>query len=250
MLFNPRIILTAPVALILTVLIVIAGKSVAAYLIVRAFGRNNRTAITISASLAQIGEFSFILATLGGRLGLLPPEGRDLILAAAIFSIMLNPLIFSLIDRLGAKADPGPAEQPRAQSGHIVLVGYGRVGRIVAAELIKAGKRLTIVDSEDERVDLTDGERVEIVIGNAASADTLRRAAIEDARLLFVTIPEGFEAGQVVEQARKLNPGLRIVARAWRDAEAGHLERLGADATVQGRREIARRMVSQALAGA
>ena len=256
MLFNPSIVVTAALPLLLTVLIIIVGKSVAAFLIVRAFGRPTRTALTISASLAQIGEFSFILAALGDRLDLLPPAGRDLILAGAIISIMLNPLLFALIDRFGAKAlgaGSEPAiggEQPKTQTGHVVLVGHGRVGKLVSADLIGAGERLVIVETQPDKVNLPTDERLRVEIGNAANADVLRRADIAEARILFVAIPDAFEAGQVVEQARALNPKLRIVARAHRDADAEHLSEHGADLTIMGEREIARQMANQALVGA
>jgi CPA2 family monovalent cation:H+ antiporter-2 len=251
MLFNPSILWTATGPLILTVLIVMVGKSVAAFLIVRAVGRPNRTAITISASLAQIGEFSFILATLGDRLGLLPPAGRDLILAAAIISIMLNPLLFAMIDRFGAGASSGKATEPAAapaQSGHTVLVGHGRVGKLVSGSLIEAGDRLVIVETQPDKIDLPAADGLRIETGNAAQAEVLKRAAIMDARLLIVAVPEAFEAGQIVQQARALNPKLRIIARANQDAGVDHLVRLGADLAIMCEREIARRMVDQALA--
>jgi CPA2 family monovalent cation:H+ antiporter-2 len=106
MLFNPMVVVTAPVALIITILIIVIGKSLAAFLIVRLFGHSNSTALTISASLAQIGEFSFILASLGVSLALLPKEGSDLVLAGAIFSILINPLLFAALDWYQAQPKP------------------------------------------------------------------------------------------------------------------------------------------------
>jgi CPA2 family monovalent cation:H+ antiporter-2 len=255
MLFNPAVLFEAALPLVATVLIIMVGKSVAAFAIVRLFGKPTRTALTISASLAQIGEFSFILAALGDRLDLLPPQGRDLILAGAIISIMFNPLLFILLDRFGAETlseadepaiDGTPAPLP---GGHIVLVGHGRVGKQVSSELIAAGERLVIIEMEPDKIGLVPGERLKLEIGNAASAAVLRRARIEDARILFVAIPDGFEGGQVVEQARSLNPSIRIVARAHLDEEAEHLHQHGADVTILGEREIARQMVNQALVG-
>ena len=106
MLFNPQTVLDAPWLMLATLFIIIIGKSVAAFGIVRGFGYSTAIALTISASLAQIGEFSFILAELGVQLALLPETGRDLILAGAIFSIMLNPVIFNLVDRLNRRLEP------------------------------------------------------------------------------------------------------------------------------------------------
>lgn len=145
MLFDPMILLNDPLPILAAVLIIILGKSAAAFLIVRMFGHPTSTALTISASLAQIGEFSFILAGLGVSLELLPDRGRDLILAGAILSIMLNPLFFALLDRWlaaekardgnAAKASAAPASREpipmTALTGHVVLVGHGRVGRYI-----------------------------------------------------------------------------------------------------------------------
>src|SRR5690606_36031823 len=97
MLFDPQVVLEQPGPLLATFAIIVLGKSVAAFAIVRAFGHPTRTALTVSASLAQIGEFSFILAGLGTGLGILPPEGRDLILAGAILSIFANPFVFTAV---------------------------------------------------------------------------------------------------------------------------------------------------------
>jgi len=254
MLFNPYILLTDPLPLLGTVAIIIVGKSVAAYGIVRAFGRSGKTALTISASLAQIGEFSFILATLGSSLQLIPADARDLILAGAIISILFNPLLFVAIDRLigkamgaGDHAIGGPPKPPI--SGHIVLIGYGRVGRIVGESLVEAGEKFTVIEMEEDALALPNDEQATVLTGNAAHPELLKRAEIADARLLFVAIPQSFEAGQIVAQARKLNPKIRIVARAHSDVEIGHLKKLGADLTIMGEREIARKMVDQALLG-
>ncbi|RJF91093.1 YbaL family putative K(+) efflux transporter [Sphingomonas cavernae] len=251
MLFNPSILLTDTLPLVATVAIIIFGKSIAAYAIVRAFGRSSKTALTIAASLAQIGEFSFILATLGASLELIPADARNLILAGAIISIMLNPFLFKLIDRLVGKTEPIAEATLKAPSkGHVVLVGYGRVGRIVGESLMGSGERFTVIEAEDDVIDLPDEDKALVITGNAASVDILETAKIADARMLFVAIPESFEAGQIIEQARRLNPGIRIVARAHSEDEVAHLEKMGADLAIMGEREIARRMVEQARAAA
>ena len=136
MLFDPASIVSAPWPLIATLFIIVIGKSFAAFLIVMAFRHPISTALTISASLAQIGEFSFILAELGGASGLLPKEGRDLILAGAIISITLNPLIFAGVDWLLARLERRPdrsvtpastaaAIPMTALTDHTIVVGYG-----------------------------------------------------------------------------------------------------------------------------
>jgi CPA2 family monovalent cation:H+ antiporter-2 len=265
MLFNPAVLVEAPLAVLATVAIVVGGKSAAALLIVRAFGHPWATALTIAASLAQIGEFSFILAALGVALGLLPQEGRDLILAGAILSILLNPLLFAAVESLRARGVRPPAairdpaatmgeEEGRAPaattlSGHDVLVGYGRVGSVLGAGLRAAGRPLLVFEDRQDAVGAARRDGAEVVVGNAADPEVLRLANLAAARQLFVTIPDPFEAGQVVGQARAANPALEIVARAHSDAAVGHLTALGADLSVMGEREIDRRMLEYWLAG-
>src|SRR5688572_26502012 len=152
MLFDPSVLLRQPLAVIAVLAIIMVGKSLAAFVIVLAFRHPVRTALTVSASLAQIGEFSFILASLGGSLGLLPPDGRDLILAGAILSIALNPVTFLGIapmtrwlearPRLLALLERGAAERhriavasPLDMRDHAILVGYGRVGSAIGPAL-------------------------------------------------------------------------------------------------------------------
>ena len=254
MLFNPYIVVQQPLALLGTVAIIVLGKSLAAFAIVRAFGRSQRTALTISASLAQIGEFSFILATLGVSLAILPPDGRSLILAGAILSILLNPLLFSLIDRFSrALRDDnqpaiGGAEKPPL-NGHVILVGYGRVGRRVGEALVEAGEQVTVIETQHDKFDLPTAGNAIVLIGNAASPPVLDRADIGSARMLFVTIPHSFEAGQIAENAKTRNPRVCVIARAHSDDEVTHLEAHGADMTIIGEREIAARMIDRALLG-
>jgi CPA2 family monovalent cation:H+ antiporter-2 len=269
MLFNPNILLEAPGAILATIGIIVIGKSLAALLIVRAFGHSTETALTISASLAQIGEFSFILAGLGVSLGLMPEAGRDLILAGAIISILLNPLVFAGAERLLAKplfggaaearlsgsagalgADPqeARARTPTLLTGHDVVVGYGRVGSMLGPRLKEAGRAVVVLELSDAAAAAARQDGLEAVIGNAADPEVLHLANLEAATRLFVTAPEAFEAGQVVEQASTANPELEILARAHSDAAVEHLTRLGATVTVMGEREIANRMLEHALA--
>ncbi|MDT8275588.1 MAG: YbaL family putative K(+) efflux transporter [Roseomonas mucosa] len=271
MLFDPKVLVEAPWAVLGTIAIIVLGKSAAAWMIVRAFGHPNGTAVTISASLAQIGEFSFILAGLGVSMKLLPGEGRDLVLAGAILSIFLNPFIFALAERRPARrypkeevavavpADasamervqeeiPGPGEQTATTlADHDVLIGYGRVGRIVGDGLLEAGRPVLVFDDREDSLERARAAGAEVIEGNAADPQVLALGNIAGARRLFVTVPEAFEAGQVVEQARALNPRLEIVARAHSDATVEHLSRLGANLAVMGEREIARRMLEAAL---
>jgi monovalent cation:H+ antiporter-2, CPA2 family len=253
MLLNPHVFIDAPLALAATVAIIVAGKAAVAWLIVRGFRQPNATALTVAAGRAQIGEFSFILIALGIDLGLVSPLVRDLILAGAIISIILNPLVFAALEwrprtaRRIAPAEAQPeAPQPTKLSGHDVLVGYGRVGSLVGAALAKTGTKMVVIETSDDSLAKARLDGAEVFNGNAADPDILGAANLAGARRLFVTIPEPFEAGQVVEQARATNPTLDIFARAHSDAAVEHLAGLGATLVVSGEREIAERMVERA----
>lgn len=251
MLFDPAVLVEQPLPLLATVFIIVFGKSAAAFAIVRAFGHPTQTALTVSASLAQIGEFSFILAGLGTGLGVLPSEGRDLILAGAILSILANPFIFSLVAGRGQSAKVEAAAQYKAEEEdrqrrreeHIILVGYGRVGRMIAAEMAERGRAIVIVEDQADVAQRAQDAGFQVVRGNATQEGTLRNAGIEHASKLLIAIPEGFEGGVVAERARALNPELPIIARAHSDAEVEFLSRLGATHVVMGERETAARMI-------
>ena len=262
MLFDPTILLRDPWPLVATLLIVVLGKSIPAFFVVRAFGHSNGTALMISASLAQIGEFSFILAGLGVGLNLLPDQGRVLVLAAAILSIVLNPALLYMTQRLHPLVDSpvphaGPAqgmppvmEEPLVTTmlkDHAVLVGYGRVGGVIGDGLRRRGLPYFVIEERPEIADRIRAIGIEALSGNAADAALLKAANIAEARWLFVAIPDGFEAGQVVEQGKAINPSLKVVARAHSDAEVEHLRKLGADSIVLGEREIALGMMDAAF---
>ncbi|WP_448098654.1 YbaL family putative K(+) efflux transporter [Luteibacter yeojuensis] len=248
MLFNPGILLEHPWIVLAACLIIIVGKSVAAFAIVRAFGRPAKTALTIATSLAQIGEFSFILAGLGVSLGLLSEEARDVLLAAAIVSILVNPLLFVVLDRWIARHDSdAPEDHPDAIAGHTVLVGFGRVGRRVFAELHAAGARTLVIETDEDAVrELRRQDTAEIVIGNAAAAPVLAEANLSGARALIVAVPDPFEGGQIVRAARALRPDLPIVARAHSAECVTHLDSLGASDVIYGEQELAHSMFEAA----
>ena len=250
MLFEPAIILRQPLPLLATLAIILFGKSIAAYAIVRGFGYSTGTALTISASLAQIGEFSFILASLGVALQVLPDEGRDLILAGAILSIVLNPVSFEAIELLRpmftrkagiatpVKDSTVEPLMPTTLSDHIVVIGYGRVGKTIVDEIKRRNIPLIVIEDNPEIAAEAASAGFETIAGNAAASEILAAANTRNARAIFIAIPNGFEAGQVVSQTREMKPSLRVVARAHSDAEVEHLRHFGADHVIMGEREI------------
>ncbi|OJU09894.1 MAG: sodium:proton antiporter [Caulobacterales bacterium 68-7] len=250
MLFNPMVLIENPWPLLATLGIIVIGKSIAALAIMALFRQNMRSSILIAASLAQIGEFSFILAAMGVQLGLLPEAGRDLILAGAILSIVLNPLVFLISDRWrGDKAKaPVPAPAITPKKGRAIVVGYGRVGSVVGTALKAANADFLVIEDQQEVVDKLTAQGVSAIAGNAISPDVAKEANLAGADWLFITVPDGFEAGRIVEMARAANPKLNILARAHSDAEAEHLKAFGADLIVMGEREIARSMIAGARA--
>ena len=278
MLFDPFSLMSNGWPILATLVIIVIGKSLAAFVIVIAFRYPLGTALMISASLAQIGEFSFILAELGVGLKLLPEQGRDLILAGAILSIILNPLMFLALDWMkpwldarGAKTAPsaeakplGPATEPgqvasvaatdnedapqrTKLTGHAILIGYGRVGSLVGAALKQAALPFLVVEDADKTLARLRADGVETVSGNAANAKVFAATNPEGANRLILAIPNAFEAGQIVLRARAANPGINVIARAHSDAEVEHLKGLGADTVIMGEREIARGIVEEVL---
>lgn len=246
MLFNPRIILEQPLPLLATVAIILIGKSAAALLIVRAFGHPNRTALTIAGSLAQIGEFSFILADLSGELNLLPKEARDLILAGAILSIFVNPYLFSLAAGKKEKDENVSPVADEPPLGHTILVGYGRVGRHIAKAFVSDSGRLTVLEEQRDVARRATEDGLDVIEANALDSTALDRAGVMAARTLLIAVPEGFEGGAIYERARAKNPTLCVIARAHSEAEVTHLEKLGLSNIVIGEREFARQMLIHA----
>ncbi len=282
MLFDPTSLFSDTWPILATLFIIVIGKSVAAFLIVIAFRYPAGTALIISASLAQIGEFSFILAELGVSLDLLPEQGRDLILAGAILSIVLNPLVFAAVDKLkpwverrigkggdgGEAKAAGPATEagklatpavsarkdvdappPTKLTGHTILIGYGRVGSLVGESLRQAGLPFLVVEDGDKTIARLHADGIEVVEGNAANVEVFTAANPVAAKRLVLAIPNAFEAGQIILRARAANAGIAVIARAHSDAEVEHLKGLGADTVIMGEREIARGIVEYIVDG-
>ena len=265
MLFDPSIILREPLATLTVLLVILVAKTVAAFGIVIAFRHQVQTALLVSASLAQIGEFSFILAGLGVQLGLLPIEGRDLILAGAILSIMANSAVFAVTSRVGARlearttADATPAEAhaaeaPAAVAGpaipradHAIVVGYGRVGRIVVEGLETMELPTVVIEQDRQRTHKLRAMGVPAVHGNATPPGVLEHAHVAGAKVLVLAAPETFQTSHIIELARGHNPDIEIAVRASSETEVAELARQGVGLAIMGEREVAFGLMEYAL---
>jgi CPA2 family monovalent cation:H+ antiporter-2 len=261
MLVDPAVILAHPVWLAGAVLIAIAGKFLITFAIVLAFRYPIGTALMISAGLAQIGEFSFILASLGVQLKIMTREAQSLILATALVSISLNPFVFKLIgplerglgrirwltdaiNRYAALPDIPKADVPE---GHTIIVGYGRVGSVIGAELTRQERPFIIIEYDRVAADKLRQEGLSVVYGNAAAAAVLEAAHIATASLLVITAPDGFAAGHILSQARKIRPDIKVIARSHSTEQLAFLKRQGADLAVMGEHELAVVMAEYSL---
>ncbi|CAM3511955.1 YbaL family putative K(+) efflux transporter [Polaromonas hydrogenivorans] len=265
MLFEPAILMKEPVHVLGVVAIIIVGKSAAALGLVVAFRYPLNTALTVAASLAQIGEFSFILAGLGLSLGLLPAEGMSLVLAGALISMALNPLLFAAIAplqrwllersalarRLEQRDDPY-AELPvsterKYLKGQVVLVGYGRVGRRIASALDARGIPYVVAEQNRELVEALRKQGMAAVSGNAADPAVLIQAHIANAAMLVVATPDPMTVRQMVDTARTLNPAIEIVLRTHSEDELQLLRKDGIGTVFLGEEELARGMAGHVL---
>ncbi len=260
MLFDPQVLVEQPLKLLAVVAIVMVGKTIAAIVLVLVFRYPLNTALVVGASLAQIGEFSFILASLGAALGLLPPEGHTLILAGALISIALNSTMFALVEparawihersalarRLELRDDPLaqlPMSVPQSQlTGQVVLVGYGRVGRRIAEAMRDKGVDFVVAEQNREKVERMRGKGIHAVCGDAAEPATLIQAHVARAAVLVIATPDAFDVRRVVETARTLNPPIEVIVRTHSEDEATMLRREGIGTIFMGEDELAKGM--------
>ena len=265
MLFDPSIIVSRPLELLAVVLIILVGKSLAAFAIVLAFRYSVHTALTISASLAQIGEFSFILAALGVSLGLLPPGAHSLIVAGALLSITLNPFVFNamepltrwvrdrpgLLNALERPAPPAKTLAPEVSDeglrDHVVVVGSGRVGKPVVMELREHGIPYVVVEASRDVAERMREEGYSIIQGDATRLEVLRSAHLDRARLVIVAAPDAYQARVMLARAHQLNPGVEVLVRTHSDDERRFLEEMGAARALVGERELAVSLTREAL---
>jgi CPA2 family monovalent cation:H+ antiporter-2 len=265
MLFDPRVLVEEPLHVFVVVLIIVFGKSLAAFFLVLLFRYPLNTALTVSASLAQIGEFSFILAGLGVGLGLMPEEGRSLILAGSILSIALNPLVFYTIEPVQAwirqrsklaqalerpndplAVLPTTVELTRL-TGQVVLVGYGRVGRRIGDALAANGISFVVAEANREIVEKLRERGIPAVSGDASDPNVLIQAHVHRARMLVIATPDTLNVRRMIEIARTVNPRIETIVRTHSEEEALLLEKEHAGTVFLGEHELARSMIQFVL---
>jgi CPA2 family monovalent cation:H+ antiporter-2 len=260
MLFDPQHVLRQPLQVAVTTAIVVLAKPAAALAIVLVLGRGARIGLRVAASLAQIGEFSFIVASLGGHLKLLPEEATHSLVAASIATIALNPLLYRLAsaaaDRMG-KGAPPEAEPEAEETGEdrsedpthrAVVVGYGPVGRHICGLLAANSIACTVVELNAATIPRIREDGYRAVHGDAAREDTLREAGVERARVLILSTPDSPESTGIIREARALNADIGVLARAAFLARAEELRQAGADEVFAAEAEVAIAMRSRILA--
>jgi CPA2 family monovalent cation:H+ antiporter-2 len=267
MLFEPSILLEQPLRVLGVVAIIVLGKTLAAAALVIAFRYPLNTALTVAASLAQIGEFSFILAGLGLTLGLLPKEAMSLVLAGALISIALNPFLFAAVEpvrrwalkhsslarTLEQRQDPY-AELPMSTErkyleGQVVLVGYGRIGKGIAKALAERGVPYVVADQNRELVEALRNDGIAAVWGNATEPEVLIQAHIAHAAMLVIATPDAaLHAHQMADTARMLNPGIELILRTENEEECDLMRQAGIGAVFYAEDELAKGMTQHVLA--
>jgi CPA2 family monovalent cation:H+ antiporter-2 len=265
MLFDPNVLIAQPLRVLMVVAIIVFGKSLAAFFLVLQFRYPLNTALTVSASLAQIGEFSFILANLGVSLELVPPEGRSLVLAGAMISIALNPLVFQTIEPAQAwirsrsklaqtleRPDDPLAVLPMTVelsrlTGQVVLVGYGRVGRRIGDALTANGISFVVAEANREIVEQLRAKGIAAVSGNATEPDVLIQAHVHRARMLVIATPDTLDVRRMIGIARTVNPNIETVVRTHSEAELALLEKENAGKIFLGENELAVAMTRHVL---
>jgi CPA2 family monovalent cation:H+ antiporter-2 len=264
MLIDPNVLLEQPGRVAATVAVIWVGNTAAAAMLLVLLRHPLGAALRLGASLGQIGEFSFILAGLGVSLGVLPEEGRSLILAAALCTIVLNTPLYVALDRLSDWLARYPKlldrlerqKAPRLMAtdmwmatpaNHAILIGYGRVGRTIGEAFQRVGVPFIAIDQDRRVVDTLRTLGITSILGDATRPGILEHAKPEFARLLVIATPDPYHARHVIELARAKNPDIDIIVRTHADLELEFFERLGVQKALMGERELAFGMAYHSL---
>ncbi|WP_437641085.1 cation:proton antiporter [Sorangium sp. So ce854] len=258
MLLDPSQLAASWPVTLATLAVVLIGKPIAALVVVLLLRRPMKTAFAVALSLAQIGEFSFILAALGRQLGVVPDEAAQALVVASIASITLNPLLFSVRDNFARWTSAffmrrQPAAASDEEAAHVeelahraIVVGYGPVGRTLTRLLRENGIEPTVIELNLDTVKAVQAQGIRAIYGDATQREILERAGVGKADSLLYT-SAGAHGDGVIEQAKGMNPGLFVLARAFYLREAGPLKKAGADAVVTGEAEVAFSMTERLL---
>ncbi len=265
MLVDPMVILREPLKIAAVLGVIFIGQSMAAMVIATLLGRPLRTALTLAASVGQIGEFSFILAALGVSLGMLTTDAQSLILAGAVLSITLNPLLFAMIEPAErwlavhpklldtlerfAKGADMVADAPRSElfHHHVIIVGYGRVGGTIGEVLKGENVPFLVIERDRATVEKARASGVQAVFGDAARPGLLEQASVASARLLVLSTPDALHARMVIEMARKANPTIDTVVRTHNEEELAIFAKMKVGRAFLGERELAFGMAKYTL---
>lgn len=267
MLFDPQQLVRAPGLILITTGIVLFGKPIAALLIVLVLGYGARIGLRVAVALAQIGEFSFILAVLGDQLRILPDGATNALVVASILTITLNPLLYRAVPSMervlmrsrllrgmlrpaAGMSHAGvlvQGAQAGGEYGRAIVVGYGPVGQSVARLLIDRGITPTIIELNLDTVRRLQSSGIPVIYGDAGDADILVQAGLSEAVALILSAPGSPESAELIRRAREINPSVQVLARSAFLSQASALRNAGADQVFSGEAEVAMAIIDAML---
>ncbi|HKX07692.1 MAG TPA: cation:proton antiporter [Stellaceae bacterium] len=260
MLFDPMAFVRVPAHIVAVAAAVVLGNALITALVLLALRAAPRSAAEAGAALAQIGEFSFILSGTAVARGLMPAEGRDLVLAAALISIVVQPALLRVADAIGARLERvgalrawtasragRAADKAPSLEGHAIIVGHGRVGSVIAASLRRQGIPYVVIEQNLRFAEQLRRDGIPVVYGDAAWPEVLDAARPTKARLLVIAVPEHAAARRILAEARRANPEIELIVRTHSAEEAAWLKQRGVGLVVMGEHHIASEMADQAL---
>lgn len=252
MLFDPRQLWQAPAMAVMALGIVLIGKPVAAFLIVTLLGHGSKAALGVSAALAQIGEFSFILAAMGKNLKLLTADAANILVAVSIATIALNPLAYRLTgpaeaylrrhSRLWGRLNRRREQEggPPTRAAHrAVVIGYGPIGQTVAHLLVQCGIEPTVIELNLDTVRRLRSEGMQAVYGDAGQRSILESAGVAGAVTLVLSAPATAESAEIIRMAKEIHPGVQVLARSAFHGETETIRAAGATRVFSGEGEVA-----------
>lgn len=252
MLFDPQSVLSMPFQIIIFLILIIVAIGFVTFALLLFFGVPLQSAVLVGATFMQIGEFSFVLSELSFRSGHLAASERDLIVAVALLSILVNPLLLRLSTRFGVWLAAQPAytkwanarheitiTEAEVMRDHTILVGHGRVGGMVASALQEMGLSYVVIESDRTVSERLRQQGVQVIYGDASRETVMEAAHPQWSKLLIVAVPDPYFAQQIVKSVRRSHPDIQVVVRTHSDDEARNMTALGVGLAVMGEREIA-----------